>query len=78
MDTIAQFVESNAAAWEVTRSAFLSKLLDEIINFPTVCIVVKGTQTYLVNTTYLRVKVVNTTEDSTSHNGVSAGSDTES
>lgn len=58
MDTIKDFVDSDDIGWDVTRSAFLSKLVDEIVNHPNVFIVIKGTQTYLLKKEYLRVKVV--------------------
>lgn len=58
MDSIQDFVDSDDIGWEVTRSAFLSQLLDEIVNHPNVFIVIKGTQTYLIKKDHLRVKVV--------------------
>jgi hypothetical protein len=73
MDSIKEFVDSDDAAWEVTRSAFLTQLIDEIVNFPNVYIVISGTQTYLINKAHVSVKVkaVNNGGDSESVGGES-------
>ena len=58
MGIVADFHKSDDLGWEVTRDEFMTKILDEIVNFPEVLVVIKGTQTYLINRAYVKVKVV--------------------
>lgn len=57
MITVREFVKSGDAAWDVTREAFLTQLIDEVLSEPDCIIVIHRAQTYLVNKNCLSVKV---------------------
>jgi hypothetical protein len=68
MGTVKDFAVSGDTGWEVTNLP-LTELLQEIALYPSVIIVIKGTQTYLINRTYIRVKVVTNERGDSEQNG---------
>jgi hypothetical protein len=63
MGIVADFVQSGDLGWNITREEFLVKVMDEIDNFENVvCAVTKDT-VFLYRREYVKVKVVNPTDN---------------
>jgi hypothetical protein len=56
---IEDFIKSNDAGWDVTRAAFLVKLLEEIANPDNedVLLVIQGKSTYLIRRSMITCRV---------------------
>lgn len=62
---VKEFVESNDPGWDITRGTFLVRVLEELPSYPTVAVVITSNTTALINRNYLKVKVVNPSENGT-------------
>lgn len=58
MGIVAEFAESGDPGWDVSRAEFLTTILDELPDHPSVAVIMHGTVTALVNRNYVKVKVV--------------------
>ena len=57
MGKVKEFVESGALGWDVTREEFLTKLLEELPEYPDVVIVCTGQTTMMYNRKHVKISV---------------------
>lgn len=58
MGIVADFVESDDLGWNVSRSEFLTKILEELPQFPEIAVLITGDTTMIYKRKHIKVKVV--------------------